>query len=253
MTATLYAVSNGVFLLEQFRRYYARLQRASSGNLPLARAPAMGYDISMLPADSMTAFFAASLLLGVAPGPDNIFVLTQSALYGVRAGFATTLGLATGLCAHTAAVAAGVAALLQSSATAFAALKTAGAVYLLYLAWLSFRAGAVKTGNGGATAFPGYAALYRRGIVMNITNPKVSLFFLAFLPQFCRPEQGGAALQSLVLGALFILSTLLVFFSVAALGGRLALWFNRSRRGQILLHRAAGLIFAGLALALLAS
>ena len=206
----------------------------------------------MLRPEVLLTFFAASLLLGIAPGPDNIFVLTQSAVYGVRAGLATTLGLVTGLCVHTTAVALGVAALFQTSPLAFAILKYVGAAYLLYLAWLSFRAGALLTHapDGGRTAFPGYGVLYRRGIVMNVTNPKVTLFFLAFLPQFCNPALGGVAGQVLTLGALFMLATILVFFSVAALGGRLALWFNRSRRGQILVHRAAGLVFAALAAAL---
>lgn len=206
----------------------------------------------MLSPEVLLTFFATSLLLAVAPGPDNIFVLAQSALYGVRAGLATTLGLATGLCAHTAAVALGVAALFQTSPVAFGLLKWAGAVYLLYLARLSFRAGALLThaAGGGKAAFPGYGKLYRRGIIMNVTNPKVTLFFLAFLPQFCDPQRGGVAGQVLALGALFMLATILVFFSVAALGGRLALRFNRSQRGQVLVHRAAGLVFAGLAAAL---
>lgn len=202
-------------------------------------------------------FFATSLLLGVAPGPDNIFVLTQSAVYGVQAGLITTLGLVTGLCVHTTAVALGVAAIFQSSALAFALLKAVGAAYLLYLAWLSFRAGALlarppaRGSSGKGSAFPGYAALYRRGILMNVTNPKVSLFFLAFLPQFCDPAQGGIALQVLSLGALFMLATLIVFFSVAVLGGRLAFWLNSSPRSQILMHRAAGLIFTSLAVMLI--
>ena len=149
----------------------------------------------MLSPEVLLTFFAASLLLGIAPGPDNIFVLTQSAVYGVRAGLATTLGLVTGLCVHTTAVALGVAALFQTSPLAFAILKYVGAAYLLYLAWLSFRAGALLTHapDGGRTAFPGYGVLYRRGIVMNVTNPKVTLFFLAFLPQFCNPALGGVA------------------------------------------------------------
>lgn len=211
----------------------------------------------MLSAEVILIFFATSLLLGVAPGPDNIFVLTQSAMYGVTAGLVTTLGLVTGLCVHTTAVALGVAAVFQSSTLAFTLLKTVGAGYLLYLAWLSFRAGAllartthVAGGMRGA-AFPGYAALYRRGILMNVTNPKVSLFFLAFLPQFCDPAQGSPALQVLMLGALFMLATIMVFFGVAALGGRLALWLNSSPRSQIVVHRAAGLVFTGLAVMLI--
>lgn len=212
--------------------------------------------------DTLLAFFAAALLLGIAPGPDNIFVLTQSALYGAGAGMVTTLGLITGLCVHTGAVALGVAAIFQASALAFTLLKTVGAAYLLWLAWLSFRAGALRADAAEAAAGgphpgrpdrPGYGALYRRGIVMNVTNPKVSIFFLAFLPQFCDPARGAVAGQVLALGALFMLATLLVFWTVALLGGRLAVWFNRSPRGQILVQRVAGCVFVCLALALLLS
>lgn len=206
----------------------------------------------MLTVDVALAFFAASLLLGIAPGPDNIFVLTQSAVYGAGAGIVTTLGLVTGLCVHTTAVALGVAAIFQSSPLAFTILKTVGAGYLLWLAWLSFKAGAaLAITRGDGAPFPGFATLYRRGIVMNVTNPKVSLFFLAFLPQFCDPARGSMAMQVLSLGLLFMLATIVVFFSVALLGGRLAVWFNKSPGGQMLVHRAAGLVFVGLAVALL--
>ena len=206
----------------------------------------------MLTVDVALAFFAASLLLGIAPGPDNIFVLTQSAVYGVGAGIVTTLGLVTGLCVHTTAVALGVAAIFQSSPLAFTVLKTIGAGYLLWLAWLSFKAGAaLAVTRGDGAPFPGFAPLYRRGIVMNVTNPKVSLFFLAFLPQFCDPARGSMAMQVLSLGLLFMLATIVVFFSIALLGGRLALWFNKSPGGQELIHRAAGLVFVGLAVVLL--
>lgn len=209
----------------------------------------------MLTPDAMMAFFAAALLLSIAPGPDNIFVLTQSALFGVGAGIITTLGLVTGLCVHTTAVALGVAAIFQTSALAFTLLKVAGAGYLLWLAWLSFRAGASTTdvAEGAGNNFPGYMTLYRRGIVMNVTNPKVSLFFLAFLPQFCDPARGSVALQVLSLGGIFMLATIAVFWTVAALGGRLAVWFNRSKRGQVMMQRVAGCVFVGLASALLLS
>ncbi len=211
----------------------------------------------MLTLDVMLTFFATALLLGIAPGPDNIFVLTQSALYGMGAGVATTLGLVTGLCVHTTAVALGVAVIFQTSPVAFTLLKITGAAYLLWLAWLSFRAGSIRTNDtaqdhtSSFADFPGYAALYRRGIVMNVTNPKVSIFFLAFLPQFCNPARGSVALQVLWLGLLFILATIIVFCTVAALGGRLAIWFNKSQKGQICIQRIAGCVFVGLAAALL--
>ena len=199
--------------------------------------------------ETLGAFFVAALILGIAPGPDNIFVLTQSALYGARAGLATTLGLITGLCGHTAAVALGVAALLQTSPLAFRLLKFVGAAYLAYLSWLSFRAGssAMLTRQ---ESFPGYAALYRRGVIMNITNPKVTLFFLALLPQFADPTRGPVALQIGIFGLLFQLATAIVFGIASLLGSELARR-SASPRAQIFMNRLAGCIFAALALMLL--
>ena len=204
----------------------------------------------MIPIDVALAFFGTAVILALAPGPDILFVLSQSALYGPRAGICTTLGLASGLIVHTAAVALGVAVLFQTSAPAFTLLKIAGAAYLLYLAWLSFRTGAVLSG-AGKVDFLGYGALYRRGIIMNVANPKVTLFFLAFLPQFCDPARGSVAAQAGLFGGIFMLATLLVFSSVAAAGGVIAARFNKSRKAQILLHRCAGVIFAGMAMLLL--
>lgn len=195
------------------------------------------------------AFFAAALILGIAPGPDNIFVLTQSALFGGRAGLATTFGLVSGLSIHTLAVAVGVATLLRASTFAFTMLKIFGAGYLCWLAWLSLRAGA-SSANSSKRVFPGYLALYRRGVIMNVTNPKVMLFFLAFLPQFCRPGAGPYWLQIIYFGALFMIATITVFCPIACMGGRLAIWFNKSAKAQILLHRVAAAIFLALALML---
>lgn len=195
------------------------------------------------------AFFGVSLLLGLSPGPDNVFVLMQSATHGRRAGWLVTLGLCTGLLGHTAAVALGLAAVLATSATAFTLLKLAGAAYLLYLAWGAWRA---PVGELSAPVNASLEAghMYRRGVVMNLTNPKVGIFFLAFLPQFVRPEAGPVALQVISLGALFILSTLLVFGSVAFfaawIGGRL----RQSAPAQRWLNRSAAVVFAGLALRL---
>ena len=143
----------------------------------------------MLPLDTVLTFFVTALMLALAPGPDIIFVLTQSALYGMRAGVATTLGLISGLCFHTTIVAVGVAGIFMTSPLAFTLLTVVGAAYLLYLAWLSFRAGA-SMAHLQESRFLGYWGLYRRGVIMNITNPKVTLFFLAFLPQFCAPDRG---------------------------------------------------------------
>ena len=203
----------------------------------------------MISIETLATFFMASVLLGLAPGPDNIFVLTQSALRGKVAGLLVTLGLCTGLVVHTTAVAFGVAVIFQASAVAFTALKLFGAGYLIYLAWQAFRASAEKISAGQKNGL-NLGKLYRRGIIMNVTNPKVSIFFLAFLPQFADPVRGSLTLQMLLLGGVFIGSTILVFGGIALLAGSIGPWLNRSPRIQVIMNRIAGVVFAGLALTL---
>jgi len=203
----------------------------------------------MLTFDIALSFFGIAVLLALAPGPDNVFVVMQSAMWGRRSGMLVVLGLCTGLIGHTAAVAIGLAAIFATSATAFNVLKLAGAAYLVYLAW-----GALTTNGRPATdgkpLHSSGLALYRRGIVMNLTNPKVSIFFLAFLPQFTTPARGSVALQTLLLGALFMLATLLVFGVLAWFAGALGEKMQSSARWQKLLNRAAGVVFLGLAVKL---
>jgi len=191
-----------------------------------------------MPVESLLTFIFASALLSLAPGPDNLFVLTQSALYGRRSGLLITAGLCTGLIVHTTAVALGIAVIFQSSALAFTLLKSAGAAYLLYLAWQTWR-------SAGATLTPpranvrSAAALYRRGILMNITNPKVSLFFLAFLPQFTTPHNGSVMLQSALLGGLFMLTAFIIFCAIALGSAVLSQWFATSHNARKILNRTA--------------
>jgi threonine/homoserine/homoserine lactone efflux protein len=206
----------------------------------------------MIPLETLTLFFAASVALGIAPGPDNIFVLTQSALHGRLAGVLVTLGLCTGLIAHTAAVSLGVAAVFRTSALAFTALKLVGAAYLVYLAWGAFRAGAAELASADAPALVG-RQLYLRGVVMNITNPKVAIFFLAFLPQFANPEAGSLTVQMLLFGLVFIVATLLVFGAVAWTAGFLGEWLRGSARAQVVMNRIAGTVFLALAVRLAVS
>lgn len=192
------------------------------------------------------------MLLGLAPGPDNIFVLTQSALRGRSAGIVVMLGLCTGLIVHSCAVAFGVAVIFQTSAIAFSVLKFIGAGYLVYLAWLAFRA-SIKKIQVKPDKDIKLRKLYCRGIIMNITNPKVSIFFMAFLPQFADPSNGSLSLQVLILGGLFILATILVFGGIALMAGTLGQWLTRSDHAQKILQRVAGTVFLGLALKLTAT
>lgn len=203
----------------------------------------------LISVDTAIAFFATAVLLALAPGPDNLFVLLQSAMRGRRAGLLVVLGLCSGLLVHTAAVALGLATLFATSALAFTALKLAGAVYLLWLAWQAWRAGPAETGGSDAAA-PSASRLYGRGIVMNVTNPKVTIFFLAFLPQFVVPDRGSVGMQVVVLGALFMLATLLVFGAIALAGGSLRAWLLRSPGAQVGMNRVAAVVFVGLAVRL---
>jgi threonine/homoserine/homoserine lactone efflux protein len=202
-----------------------------------------------IPFETLSLFFAASVALALVPGPDNIFVLTQSALHGRLAGLLVTLGLCTGLLVHTTAVSLGVAAIFQTSALAFNLLKAVGAAYLLYLAWQTLRAGAMKLQNSAGLGLS-RRELYARGIVMNVTNPKVTIFFLAFLPQFTDPARGSLTLQVLVLGATFMLATLIVFGAIAWAAGFIGGWLRASQRAQLVMNRVAAAVFAGLALRL---
>ncbi len=204
----------------------------------------------MLTYDVALSFFGIAVLLALAPGPDNLFVLMQSAMWGRRSGMFVVLGLCTGLIGHTLAVAVGLAAVFAASEAAFTALKLAGAIYLLYLAWGAFRAQGGDSAGNEKPLRQGSAQLYRRGIVMNLTNPKVSLFFLAFLPQFASAERGSVAMQTLALGALFMLATLLVFGALAWFSGAVGEKMQASPGWQRLLNRAAGIVFLGLAVKL---
>ncbi len=203
----------------------------------------------MIPLDAMMVFFAASLLLAIAPGPDNIFVLTQSAMCGRGAGLAITLGLCTGLIVHTMLVTFGVAVIFQTSAVAFTTLKLVGAAYLAYLGWQAFRASGQDL-QAQAAAPLSRLQFYRRGIFMNVTNPKVSVFFLAFLPQFTDASRGPIAPQMLLLGGLFIVATIIVFGTISLLAGTLGQWLARSSRAQKILNRITGTVLVLLALRL---
>ena len=203
----------------------------------------------MLYPQTVLIFFTTSILLALSPGPDNLFVMTQAAQQGRTAGLLVTLGLCTGLLFHTTAVTFGLAALFKASAVAFTFLKFSGAGYLLYLAWQAFRAGTV-TGATAAVAQLNSGALYRRGIIMNITNPKVSIFFLAFLPQFADPGKGSLPEQIMLLGGIFIIATIVIFGAISLLAGVFGDYFRKSALAQKLLNRAAAAIFAGLAVKL---
>ncbi len=211
----------------------------------------------MLSLDTSLTFFAASVMLALVPGPDNVFVLLHSATHGWRSGLLVVLGLCTGLLFHTAAVALGLAALMASSSFAFTALTLLGAVYLLWLAWQSWNAPVHSSDATSSLDNPvpdfilSSRQTYSRGVLMNITNPKVAIFFLAFLPQFVVANQGAVGLQILLLGGIFMVATLFTFGAIAFLAGRFGQVFQSSTIAQRSLNRLASLVFCALALRLL--
>ncbi|MEG2046520.1 MAG: LysE family translocator [Comamonas sp.] len=206
--------------------------------------------------ESLTAFFGVAVLLALSPGPDNVFVLLQSAQKGWRAGLAVVVGLCAGILVHTMAVALGLAAVFAASATAFTALKWCGAAYLAYLAWGALRApssvsdGPVLQARDQRLSLCEALRMVGRGTVMNLTNPKVLIFFLAFLPQFADPARGLVAPQIAAFGAVFMAATFLVFGAIACFSGVFGTVLQRSARAQWWLNRLAGLVFLGMAVRL---
>jgi threonine/homoserine/homoserine lactone efflux protein len=196
-------------------------------------------------------------MLALVPGPDNVFVLLHSAAHGWRSGLLVVLGLCTGLLFHTAAVALGLAALMASSSFAFTALTLLGAVYLLWLAWQSWNAPVHSSDATPSLDSPvpdfilSTRQTYSRGVLMNITNPKVAIFFLAFLPPFVVANQGAVGLQILLLGGVFMVATLFTFGAIAFFAGRFGQAFQSSAIAQRSLNRLASLVFCALALRLL--
>ncbi len=198
---------------------------------------------------TISYFLFASILLTITPGPDFMFVFAQSVSQGKKAGIATGLGLCTGLIAHTLAAAVGISAILYQSGLAFTIIKVAGAIYLLYLAIQAFRENS-QLEQKKAKIYT-MISLYRKGILMNILNPKVSIFFLAFLPQFVNVNNGAVPIQMTILGLLFIAQALLIFIILSLTAGTVGekMWSNPTVLRWI--NRLKGTVFAFFSLRLL--
>ena len=169
-------------------------------------------------------FIGSSAVFTLAPGPDTAFVLAQGISRGRKAAIITALGMCSGVSVHTTAAAFGISAALYASATAFAILKYAGAAYLLFLAYKALKAhpsAPQQPVAGIAAGAQPWGAHFRRGFLMNVVNPKVSLFFLAFLPQFVTRDGGSFALQMVLLGAVFMLQAIFVMSMIGYLSGSL--------------------------------
>lgn len=199
-------------------------------------------------------FLLAALLITLAPGPDNLGVLSLGVSRGRRAGIGFGLGCALGCFTHTLWASLGISAVLAASATAFTVLKLAGAAYLCWLGWQALKSPGAKfqpaaTQVADTTAF---AVYLRRGFIANAINPKVALFFLAFLPQFVTATSPHALGQSAVLGLVFALQTTLVFGLLGYFAGMIGGWLQRRASFGRRLDQATGVLFIGLGLRLAA-
>ncbi|MCX7239417.1 MAG: LysE family translocator [Burkholderiales bacterium] len=193
-------------------------------------------------------FVLAGWLLNLTPGPDVLYIVSSALRGGVRAGVVAALGITAGCFVHTLAAAVGVSALLATSATAFALLKWLGAAYLLYVGCkllLSKPPSALTLDAAPADAAPGLKAVLWQGFLTNVLNPKVALFFLAFVPQFIAPLAPNHALAFVLLGLLFNLNALPINFGYALLAGWAATHMSMVAQGRHWLNRIAGAMFVG--------
>jgi threonine/homoserine/homoserine lactone efflux protein len=199
----------------------------------------------MIDLHSLALFMAAGLALNLTPGPDMLYVAARSASEGRGAGVASALGIAGGTLVHIALVAFGLAALLAAVPVAYTVVRLAGAAYLVYLGARAI-ARPAGLGAGAGLAPASRWAVFRQGVVTNVLNPKVALFFLAFLPQFVDPARGSAAAQVVALGLLFDASGTAVNLAVALGASGAAGRLRRGERAGRLVQRATGALFVAL-------
>jgi threonine/homoserine/homoserine lactone efflux protein len=185
-------------------------------------------------------FIAASALLAIAPGPDIVYVLTRGIAQGPRAGLAAAAGFASGCVFHTVLAAVGIAALIRSSELAFDVVRYLGAAYLVWIGIQALRHRA-SFAVEGARDTRALATIYRQSVVGNMLNPKVTLFFLAFLPQFVNAEAGHVGAQMALLGGVFMIVTMVVFGAVALFAG----WIGDAVRRRPVIGERLN-IFAGI-------
>ncbi|WP_321313482.1 LysE family translocator [Halarcobacter sp.] len=176
----------------------------------------------MIELTNLYMFILASFLLCLAPGPDNIYVLTQGMTKSKKAAIVTTLGLCTGLIIHTSAAAFGISIIFKTSEIAFNLVKFIGAAYLLYIAYQAFRHRNEPLDLSVQNSKTELKKLYVKGFFMNVLNPKVSIFFLAFLPQFVSTQNGNVPLQMIILGLIFMVLTVIVFSAIGIAGNILS-------------------------------
>lgn len=192
---------------------------------------------------SVISFLGVAIVLTVMPGPDNLFTLAQSIAKGKNAGIYTSLGLCTGLIVHITAATIGVTAIIYQSALAFTVVKYIGAAYLLFLAFKSFKEKGSSFDLKAENSLD-YKALYKKGIIMNLLNPKLSLFFLAFFPQFIHYENGNASIQMLVYGIVFLIQAFVIFMLISIFAGKVGYFLRNNPSLSKKISMIQGSLFA---------
>ena len=205
----------------------------------------------MIELTNLYMFIIASFLLCLAPGPDIIYVLTQGMTKSKKAAVITTLGLCSGIIVHTSAAAFGISIIFKTSEIAFNIVKFLGAAYLLYLAYQAFKYRNEPLNLEVKHKEKGHLKkLYIKGFFMNVLNPKVSIFFLAFLPQFVSPENGNVPMQMILLGIIFMSLTVIVFSSIGIAGNILSVKLIENPKIVKYMNILTSFILGGLAIKL---
>jgi len=200
--------------------------------------------------ETLISFTIATLALALSPGPDNIYVLTQSLVNGTKSGIATTAGLISGCIVHTTLLAFGVSAIITTFEEIFYAIKILGACYLLYLAYSVFKSDSEITFTNNAPKKT-YWQLFKTGVIMNLLNPKVMIFFLAFFPGFLWDKDGNTVYQFYVLGITFMIVSFFVFSLIALLAGRISNLLMKWKRINTVLKWLQIVVFVGIAVFIL--
>ena len=199
----------------------------------------------------LISFILAVSILAISPGPDNIFVLMQSVVHGKKYGLATIIGLMTGCIVHTTFVAVGISTIIKENNTIFLVIKILGAVYLLYLAYKVITGGSEISMSTEKIDKKTPFQLFKIGFIMNVLNPKVTLFFLALFPGFLFSEILPISLQFYTLGALFILVSFVIFSLIAILGGTISEKIKTSKNIGVWLQWMQVFVFIGIAVFIL--
>lgn len=199
----------------------------------------------------LISFAIATSILSLSPGPDNIFVLTQSIVNGTKYGLATVIGLMTGCLVHTTLVAFGVSAIIKENESLFFVIKLIGASYLIFLAYKVFKSDAKIVLSNDGVKKESIVALFKKGFIMNVLNPKVALFFLAFFPQFLFSNTISTVIQFYTLGGIFILVSFLVFGMIAVLAGSISNYLKEHAKIGVYLKWGQIIVFVFIAIMIL--